>query len=56
MFYSLGEKNQKNLGGGVASLGGGVASVPPPPTPIVRLRVNFCGLFSEEPKSVTSFN
>ena len=48
MFYSLGEKNQKNLGGGVASF--------PPPTPIVRLRVNFCGLFSEEPKSVTSFN
>ena len=49
MFYSLGEKNQKNLGG-VASF------TPPPPTPIVRLRVNFCGLFSEEPKSVTSFN
>ena len=46
MFYSLGEKNQKNLGG-VASF---------TPTPIVRLRVNFCGLFSEEPKSVTSFN
>ena len=46
MFYSLGEKNQKNLGGG------GIL----PPTPIVRLRVNFCGLFSEEPKSVTSFN
>ena len=50
MFYSLGEKNQKNLGGG------GILPTPPPPTPIVRLRVNFCGLFSEEPKSVTSFN
>ena len=48
MFYSLGEKNQKNLGG--------VVSFTPPPTPIVRLRVNFCGLFSEEPKSVTSFH
>ena len=50
MFYSLGEENQKNLGGVVSF------TPPPTPTPIVRLRVNFCGLFSEEPKSVTSFH